>query len=51
MDAKKWVEELSFRWKSGNSIPVERAYLKKEEWDQLYDLLQHYFKLDESTFG
>lgn len=33
------LREISFRFKSGNSVPVERAYLRTEEWQAIYSEL------------
>ncbi len=33
--APKVLSELPLRFKSGNDVPVERAYIKREEWDEL----------------
>jgi hypothetical protein len=38
MDVK--LEDINDRFKSGNSIPVERAYLKREEWELIYVILK-----------
>lgn len=34
------LEDINERFKSGNSIPVERAHLKAEEWLVIYRLLK-----------
>lgn len=34
------IEEINDRFKSGNSVPVERAYLKAAEWTAIYDVLK-----------
>jgi len=36
------LEEINDRFKSGNSIPVERAYIKAEEWRVIYNCLKHH---------
>lgn len=35
----KLIKVVDSRFKSGNSIPVERAYVTKKEWDQILGLL------------
>jgi len=32
---KDILEELALRFRSGNSVPVERAHLKRDEWGEL----------------
>jgi hypothetical protein len=34
-EIKKILETMQLRFTSGNSIPVERALIKKDEWDKL----------------
>ena len=34
------LEEINDRFKSGNSVPVDRAYLKSNEWAMIYDILK-----------
>jgi hypothetical protein len=28
----KLIEEIELRWKSGNSIPIERVHIRHDEW-------------------
>jgi hypothetical protein len=34
------LEEINERFKSGNSVPVERAHLKADEWALIYSILK-----------
>jgi hypothetical protein len=34
------LEDINERFQSGNSIPVERATLKADEWKQIYVILK-----------
>lgn len=33
------LDEINARFRSGNAIPVERAYVRKTEWDEIYRVL------------
>lgn len=33
------LQEINLRFQSGNAIPVERAWLKADEWRAIHDLL------------
>lgn len=32
---KKLIEDIDTRFKSGNSVPIERAYIKPLEWEAI----------------
>jgi hypothetical protein len=34
------LEEINERFKSGNSVPVEHAHLKANEWALIYSILK-----------
>jgi len=39
MNLKEVVELMDLRFKSGNSIPADRAHIKVEEWEILREAL------------
>lgn len=39
-EKQKFIEEYNGRFRSGNSIPVDRIWMTKEMWLQLRDLLE-----------
>ena len=40
MHVQRFIEEIDLRFQSGNSVPVDRATLKKEEWDVLKAIIE-----------
>lgn len=39
MNVQKIIEDMEARFKSGNEVPVERAHIKREEWNLIKQAL------------
>jgi len=35
LDPQKVIQELNLRFTSGNEVPVERVYIRRDEWTAL----------------
>lgn len=42
MDFNKAYETLELKFTSGNSIPVERNTITREEWDAIKEQIEYY---------
>lgn len=45
-DLKKVIAELELRFTSGNSVPVERAFIRDHEWQAIRQALSDASRLD-----
>jgi hypothetical protein len=47
LTAAEVIDVMCARFTSGNSVPVERAHIKREDWQALMQLIAEHYKPDD----